>query len=227
MILPRHSRAPPIQPLRLATLEVPQTSARLGSRGMAEETNMSDRSVRPLITILILGLVGGLLLSVSDTSFSQEKKKLAWSAKAEHTKFIGHPILEIPDVPGHAIRSFEIRRTYPDNPPMIEGLKVVEEVARGFSDQVLGNGRGWGYTVWRLENGDQMYSEWQNATQAVVNPDRSRRASFVGTYVTTGGTGKVRGAKGFGRYTGVTEVNAEGQVTRNEYSAEGEYWIEK
>jgi hypothetical protein len=194
---------------------------------MAAEANMSRRSVRPLIAILILALAGAVMLSLSDTSPAQEKNKLAWSAKAENTKFTGHPLLEIPDVPGHTIRSFEIRRTYPDNPPVVEGLKVVEEVARGFADQVLGNGRAWGYTYWRLENGDLMYNEWQNASQAVVNPDRSRKQSFVGTYVTTGGTGKLRGAKGFGRFSGVTEVNPEGQVTRTEYSGEGEYWIEK
>ena len=39
-----------------------------------------------------------------------------------------------------------------------------------------GNGRAWGYTFWRMENGDLMYSEWQNTSQAVVNPDRSRKA---------------------------------------------------
>jgi hypothetical protein len=186
---------------------------------------MPHRSIRPLIAILVFGLAVAFVLSVTQTASSQERKKLAWSAKAENTKFIGHPILEIVDVPGHAIRSFEIRRTYPDNPPVVEGLKVVEEIARGVNDQIQGNGRAWGYTFWRMENGDLMYSEWQNTTQAVVNPDRSRKATFVGTYVTTGGSGKLRGIKGFGRYTGVTEVNAEGQVARNEYSAEGEYWL--
>jgi hypothetical protein len=178
------------------------------------EAKMSHCSVRLfLITILILAVTGGVILSFSDGSFSQEKKKLAWSTKAENTKYIGHPLLEIADVPGHAIRSFEIRRTFPDNPPIIEGLKVVEEIARGMSDTILGNGRAWGYSAWRFENGEIWHSEWQNAVQAFVNPDKSRKQTFVGTYVTTGGTGKFRGAKGFGRYTGATEVNADGQVT--------------
>ena len=185
---------------------------------------MSHRSVRPLVALLILAIT---VLSLPDIGFSQDRKKLAWTGKAENTKFVGHPLMEIPDVPGHAIRSFEIRRTYPDNAPVLEGLKVVEEVAHGFSDLVLGNGRAWGYSHFRLENGDLIYGEWQNATHAIVNPDRSRKQNFVGTYVWIGGTGKLRDVKGFGRYTGVTEVNAQGQVTRNEYSAEGEYWIPK
>lgn len=186
---------------------------------------MTHRSIRPLTAICMLGIITALVLFLADSGLSQARKKLAWSAKAENTKFIGHPILEIPDVPGHAIRSFEIRRTYPDNPPIIEGLKVVEEVNRGVNDLIQGNGRAWGYSFWRMENGDLMFLEFQNATQAVVNPDRSRKQTFVGTYVTTGGTGKLRNIKGFGRYTGVAEVTAEGQVTRNEYNAEGEYWI--
>ena len=60
-----------------------------------------------------------------------------------------------------------------------------------------------------------------------MNPDRSRKTTFVGTYVTTGGTGKLKGLKGVGRYLGLTEFNVEGKATRNEYSAEGEYWFDK
>jgi hypothetical protein len=103
----------------------------------------------------------------------------------------------------------------------------VEEIARGMADSVAGNGRAWGYSFWRYENGDMSFSEWQNTNQAVVNPDRSRKATFVGTYVMTGGTGKLRGIKGFGRYSGVSEFAPDGKATRNEYSGEGEYWIEK
>ena len=188
---------------------------------------MAHRPARPLIAALILAVTAGVVLSLSDTVFAQDRKKLTWSAKAENTKFVGHPIMEIPDVAGHTIRSFEFRRTYPENPPVVEGLKVVEEINRGFNDVIQGNGRAWGYTHWRFENGDSMYNEWQNTIQSVVNPDGSRKQTFVGTYVTTGGTGKLSGVKGVGRYSGIAEVNREGQTTRNEYSSEGEYWIAK
>jgi len=53
-----------------------------------------------------------------------------------------------------------------------------------------------------------------------------RRPAFVGTYITTGGTGKLRGIKGLARYTGLLELPAEGKATRNEVSAEGEYWFD-
>jgi hypothetical protein len=158
---------------------------------------------------------------------AQEKQKLSWSARPENTKYPVQHQLEVPDVPGHVMRMFEIQRTFPEAPPTVEGLEVVEEVARGISDYIAGTGRAWGYSFWRLENGDLMFSEWQNTTQTVVNPDGSRRSTFLGTYSTTGGTGKLRGIKGLGRYSGLVEFTAAGMATRNELSAEGEYWFEK
>jgi len=180
-----------------------------------------------VMTLVALCLAVGLILFVPAGGSAQEKHKLSWSVRAENVKFTLVGRLEIPDMPGHFLSIFELRRTWPDNPPTIEGVKLVEEIVRGFTDFVLGNGRAWGYAFWRLENGDTVFLDWQNASQGIVNPDGSRKGTYLGTYVNTGGTGKVRGIKGLGRYSGLTEANAAGVVTRNEHSVEGEYWIEK
>ena len=177
--------------------------------------------------VLALSLIAGLMLLAPTQSLAQEKHKLSWSVRAENTQYTVQHGLDIADMPGHVMRLFELRRTWPENPPMVEGFKVVEEVARGTFDGITGNGRAWGYSFWRLENGDLVFAEWQNANQSVVNSDRSRRTDYVGTYVWTGGTGKMRGIKGLGRYSGVGEFTAEGKGVRSGYSAEGEYWIEK
>ena len=178
-------------------------------------------------TVLALALTGGPILLAPAQSLAQEKHKLSWSVRPENTQYTVQHGLDIADMSGHVIRLFEIRRTWPENAPMVEGLKVVEGVVRGLGDSVTGDGRAWGYSFWRLENGDLMFNEWQNANQNFVNPDGSRRVNSVGTYVTTGGTGKLRGIKGRGRFSGVSEFTAEGKGTRSAYSAEGEYWIEK
>src|SRR5262245_5615453 len=90
------------------------------------------------------------------------KKKLAWSAKPENTKVTVQQVLEIPDAAGHVIRINETRRTWPDGGgPTVEGRKVVEEIVRDFADLISGNGKGWGYSAWRFENGDQTFNEWQ------------------------------------------------------------------
>ena len=57
------------------------------------------------------------------------------------------------------------------------GLKVVEEVARGVSDGIVDNGLSRGYSSWRFENGDMIFSEWQNINQTVVQTDKSRKST--------------------------------------------------
>jgi hypothetical protein len=70
------------------------------------------------------------------------------------------------------MRITEYRRSWPDGGgPVVEGHKVVEEIARGFSDMIAGNGHGSGYSTWRFENGDLMFGQFQNSIQTVVNPD--------------------------------------------------------
>src|SRR5207302_1158191 len=79
---------------------------------------------------------------------------------------------------------------------------VIEERGRVIADYVAGNGAGRGYSVWRFENGDQSFNQFQFTLQSVVNPDRSRKWTVVGTYVMTEGTGRMKGIKGHGRYSG-------------------------
>ena len=188
---------------------------------------MTSNTHSTLATMIALSLVGGLALLAPAQSLGQEKQKISWSAKAENTKYTFQHTLEIADVPGHVLRLYEIRRTYPDNPPVVQGVKVVEDVTRGVTDAIEGNGRAWGYGSWRLENGDVIFFEWQNSLQSVTNPDGSKRLTFPGVFVFKGGTGKMQGIRGVARNMGFAEWAASGAATRNEYSAEGQYWIEK
>jgi len=68
-------------------------------------------------TVFALSLVGGLVLLAPVQSSAQEKHKLSWSTRPENTKVTFQHTLEIPDVPSHVIRMFEVRRTWPENPP--------------------------------------------------------------------------------------------------------------
>jgi hypothetical protein len=175
-----------------------------------------------------LAVLVAMMLIGSDSGFGQEKKKISWTAKDENTKVTFRQRFEIPDVTGHGVAFFEIRRVWPDGGgPVVEGLKVVEEIAWGMGDGVFGNGFDRGYSVVRYENGDQLFSQWQDTYQSVINPDGSRKATVLGTYLNTGGTGKLKGIKGVGRFSGVVESDPQVKPTRIEYSAEGEYWFEK
>ena len=172
-------------------------------------------------------LVGGLVLLAPAQSLAQEKYKISYSTKAENTKYTFQHGLEIPDIPGHILRMVEIRVTWPDGgAPTIQGEKVVEAISRGMSDLIAGNGLAHGYTMWRFENSDQAFQQYEDSVQSVVNPDQSKKVTFVGTYVMTGGTGKLKGIKGVGRFSGRADFNPDGKATRSEYSAEGEYWFD-
>src|SRR2546427_110413 len=96
--------------------------------------------------VLVLSLLGGLILLAPNQSLAQERHKISWSTRPENTKVTFQHTLEIPDVPSHAIRMFELRRTWPENPPSVAGANVGEELARGPADNAAGNGRPVGYS---------------------------------------------------------------------------------
>src|SRR2546428_2936482 len=90
-------------------------------RDFPTEASMATVRGSRFVTVLAVAL-GGFIVLPSDTSFGQEKHKISWSAKPENTKTTFRHRLEIPDILGHAIGMFEIRRTWPDGGgPVVEG----------------------------------------------------------------------------------------------------------
>jgi hypothetical protein len=79
---------------------------------------------RALTTVLAMFVIGGLILLVPHLGLAQEKHKISWSVRPETTKTTVQHQLEIADVPSHIIRMFETKRTFPENPPTVENLKV-------------------------------------------------------------------------------------------------------
>ena len=154
---------------------------------------------------------------------AQDKFKISGKALAANTKYTQQHTIDVGDVPGHQIRIFEIHRTFPTDPPVYSGVHGVEEWARGYTDYTNGNGLATGYGLLLLENGDKIFSKWQNTTHTVVNADGSRRASFVGVTTLAGGTGRFQTIRGTLRYDGVFDAKA----GLNEYQYAGEYWFEK
>ena len=83
---------------------------------------MDRRSVLSVSAITALGLA-----LLPGNTFAQEKQHVSFSTPAENTKNTEKTQnLEIGDVPNHVLRVFEIRRTYPNNAPVINGAKIVE-----------------------------------------------------------------------------------------------------
>ena len=179
------------------------------------------RMIRTVATIA-LALAVGMLLVPPDDSWAQEKRKIAWAAPAPDAKYTQQHAIDVGDVPGHQVRILEIRQTYPSGAPVFDGVRVVEDWVRGYSDYTAVNGHGWGYGQYVLENGDKIFSRWEAVNQTVVAPDGSKKTSGTFVVTLTGGTGKFRGIRGTLRGANVFNPR-EGWIERQ---IEGEYWIE-
>ncbi|MVT71199.1 hypothetical protein GPL21_39870 [Bradyrhizobium pachyrhizi] len=76
---------------------------------------------------------------ISD-AFAQQTQRVSYKAGAENAKYTQQQFLDVGDVAGHQVRSYEIHRTFPTNPPVVNGLKIKETWTRGVSDYVDNNG---------------------------------------------------------------------------------------
>ena len=94
-------------------------------------------------TALILTTLAPLCLAVAlltGDAAAQQKQKVSYQTPAANTKYTQQHAIEVEDVPGHILRVYEIHRTYPNNPPMINGVAIKEQFTRGTSDQTDNNG---------------------------------------------------------------------------------------
>jgi len=150
---------------------------------------------------------------------AQQKQRVSYKSPVENTKYTKQTILDVGDMSGHQVRIFEIHRTYPNSPPMINGLKLVEQWTRGTSDYTDNNGTAYTYGVYVMENGDKFFSRTTVLAQS-VGSEKFTNAT-VG-YI-TGGTGKLAGIEGIVRSTG----SAEPKAGVNENQTDLEYWFSK
>ena len=74
-------------------------------------------------------------------------------------------MIEVGDTPGHEVRVYELRRSFPGNAPVINGVKVKEMIGSGMSDYVDGTGPNSNYTVFVLENGEKFFSRGTTLAQ--------------------------------------------------------------
>ena len=169
-------------------------------------------------TLTTMALLSLALALRAGHALAQEKQHVSYKTPAENSKYTQQQNIEVGDVPNHIMRSYELQKTFPNNAPVINGLKLVEEWNRGIADLVGGNGSGSQHTVWVMENGDKFFA--RSAT-IVQNVSGKLTATQVGHI--TGGTGKLAGMQGTLRLV----VNFDTKSGFNESQEEIEYSIGK
>ena len=94
----------------------------------------------------------------SGDAFAQQTQNVSYKVGAENSKYTQQQFLDVGDVAGHQVRSFEIYRSFPTNAPVINGMKMKEQWTRGVSDYVDNNGTATTYNVYVLDNGDKFFT---------------------------------------------------------------------
>jgi hypothetical protein len=149
---------------------------------------------------------------------AQEKQHVSFKNPAENSKYTQQVNLNVPDVPNHIMRAYEIQRTYPNNAPVINGLKLVESSEQGVGDRIDGSGDGASYVTYVMENGDKFFVR---QSLVIQNVSGKTAATVVGHI--TGGTGKFTEMRGMLR----AAANFDIKTGFNEAQTDIEYWFAK
>jgi hypothetical protein len=169
-------------------------------------------------TVLTAAAITGFAAAMSASgAIAQERQHVFFKSLAENTKYTQQMMLDVGHMPGHQLRLFEIHRTYPNDPPVINGLKLVEQWTRGTSDSIDNNGSGMTYGTYVMENGDAFYVRSMAVTQS---PGPGILAPMV-TGIITGGTGKLAGMQGLV----LTAGTAQPAAGVNQIQTDIEYWF--
>ena len=152
-------------------------------------------------------------------AFAQQTRHVSYKVGAENSKYTQQQFLDVGDIAGHQVRSFEIYRSFPTNAPVFSGMKMKEQWTRGTSDYVDNNGTATTYNVYVLENGDKFFTR---GTVLARSAGPGKLSNVTVAYI-TGGTGKLAGIQGIVRTTGTAEPKA----GVNETQVEIEYSIGK
>jgi len=167
------------------------------------------------LTAALLGVAAAL---PAGDAAAQRKQQVVFKVDPANSKYTQQYVIDVGDVPGHKVRLFEIRRSFPNNSPVINGMKIVESWTRGVSDYIDNNGPAVVYHVYVAENGDKFFA--QSSTVATQVPGTTK---FTGTTVgpITGGTGNFAGIQGLVRVS----ISADPESGANETEVGIEYWF--
>jgi hypothetical protein len=158
-----------------------------------------------------------LPIALASTAIAQEKQRVSFSTPNENTKYTEKTEnIDLGDVPNHILRVFEIQRTYPNNAPMINGMKMVESWTRGAGDRIDGTGTNLQYVVFIMDNGDKIFARMEGTA---INDSGKITVMIAGRI--TGGTGKLARIQGVIREM----VNFDPKTNSNENRTEIEYSV--
>jgi len=170
------------------------------------------------ISISIAVVVVALILFGATAGWA-EQRRVSYKWPAANANYTKQYTIDVDT--SHQLRIFELRFSFPENPPMFDGVKVKEEWLRGSSDYVNLNGRVSGHGEFIMENGDKIYYWADGVSQTIMNPDGTKKSTSTMTKHVGGGTGKFISISGVLRHKAIFDP----KTGFNEGENEGEYWM--
>jgi hypothetical protein len=115
--------------------------------------------------------------------------------------------VDVTDAPGHALMVQKGPCTW-SMPITLAGLKAVTSVNTSTSEAMGMNITDHGYDVGTMDNGDTYTAKYSGTITAAADGT----ATYRGSWVFTMGTGKLKGLKGGGTYTGSSAADGSGSA---------------
>ena len=148
--------------------------------------------------ILICAVVAFFVGSQAE---AQEKQHISFKVPGENSKVIQQHNVEVGDVPNHIARVYEARYTFPNNVPIINGVKLIELWNRGTTDLTDGHGTVIPHHISVMENGDKFFANGNSVVQTA-----GEKLSAIGVLRITGGTGKFATMQGVVRQINIFDL---------------------
>ena len=174
---------------------------------------------------LMLGFcVGSILFSAA--VLAQQRTAIAISSEGVKSRYVQQQVIDVDDVPGHQVRVQESHREFPTEKQLVvEGERVVESWARGFSNYTGGIGPAWGYVTWITDKGSKIFLEYSGTSESQPTETGSKRGTFHGTSRLVGGTGRFANIRGV--LIDTSKFDTDPKVGYNVTDSRGEYWFEQ
>jgi hypothetical protein len=145
------------------------------------------KAITAIISLMALSMAISL-----DIAVAQERQHLMFNTSAENSKYTEKTEnLELGDMPDHILRVFEIRRSYPDGGPVVNGIKIKESWVRGTGDRTGGIGPITQYIEFVMENGNKFFARMDGIVESSSGKGTATIAGRI-----THGTGKLATIQG-------------------------------
>lgn len=184
---------------------------------------MATKNFLKAVQLTAIAFTGALI--IVEVAWAQQRYPINSTADGVKSSYVQQHVIDVGDVTGHQVRILEVHRIHSSGQIVLNGVKVVEEWDRGFSDYTNGVGPARGYGIWMLEDGNKVFLEWHGTAYSVLTASGSKRGTFHGSTKIVGGTGpftKIRGV-----LTDAIEFDTDPKNGYSQGSNKGEYWFEQ